>query len=156
MAKAQNYLLMPLHGRFLHSRRILCLIRFYVSWQRSLAALNIKTIRKVKLPMNSQERREARYQRRKAKREQKKLERSLQVGTIEDTLSFSELYKAGKRCCNGVRWKQSLLCGMDESAGRRAWNDQYALYQPNRHPLLRHVYNSGGYPHSLQGYISDQ
>ena len=57
--------------------------------------------------MNSQERREARYQRRKAKREQKKLERSLQVGTIEDTLSFSELYKAGKRCCNGVRWKQS-------------------------------------------------
>lgn len=107
MAKAQNYLLMPLHGRFLHSRRILCLIRFYVSWQRSLAALNIKTIRKVKPHMNSQERREARYQRRKAKRKQRKIERSLQVGAVEDALSFSELYKAGKRCCNGVRWKQS-------------------------------------------------
>lgn len=57
--------------------------------------------------MNSQERKEARYQRRKTKREQSKAERSMKVGSVEDALSFSELYKAGKRCCNGVRWKQS-------------------------------------------------
>lgn len=57
--------------------------------------------------MNQQERREARYQRRKAKRNQKKLERSSQIGMVGDVLSFSELYKAGKKCCNGVRWKQS-------------------------------------------------
>lgn len=57
--------------------------------------------------MNSQERREGRYQRRKASREQRKTQRSLQIGGVSDVLSFSELYKAGKKCCNGVRWKQS-------------------------------------------------
>lgn len=57
--------------------------------------------------MNSQERREARYRRRKAAREKKLLERTKAVGTLEEALSFSALYKAGKDACKGVRWKTS-------------------------------------------------
>ncbi len=57
--------------------------------------------------MNSQERHERRYQRRMEERLRRKRERSDKVGTIDDALSYSKLFKAGKRCCNGVRWKQS-------------------------------------------------
>lgn len=57
--------------------------------------------------MTSKERHEARFQRRKAERWRKKQERSLAVGTMADVFSYSDLYKAGKQCCNGVRWKNS-------------------------------------------------
>ncbi len=57
--------------------------------------------------MTSTERHEARYQRRKAKRIQKKIARSNAIGGITTALSYNELYKAGKSCCKGVRWKQS-------------------------------------------------
>lgn len=57
--------------------------------------------------MTSQERREARYQRRKAKRQQKKQERADNIGGIEAAMSYNELFQAGKKCCNGVRWKNS-------------------------------------------------
>lgn len=57
--------------------------------------------------MNSKERREARYQRRKAKRVAKLAERNMQIGSVEDVFSFHDLYSKGKKCCNGVRWKTS-------------------------------------------------
>ena len=57
--------------------------------------------------MTSKERHEARFQRRKAERWRKKQERSLAVGTMADVFSYGDLYKAGKQCCNGVRWKNS-------------------------------------------------
>lgn len=57
--------------------------------------------------MTSKERHEARFQRRKAERWRKKQERSLAVGTMSDVFSYGDLYKAGKQCCNGVRWKNS-------------------------------------------------
>lgn len=57
--------------------------------------------------MTNDERHEARYQRRKAKRIAKKMARSAEVGGIDNALSYHELYKAGKNCCKGVRWKQS-------------------------------------------------
>lgn len=57
--------------------------------------------------MNSQERREARYQRRKAKRLQKKIDRCEDVGDLCDVFNFNDMYRAGKQCCNGVRWKNS-------------------------------------------------
>lgn len=57
--------------------------------------------------MNSIERHERRYQRRMEKRRQRKLQRSLEIGGIETALSYKAIYKAGKKCCNGVRWKQS-------------------------------------------------
>lgn len=49
-----------------------------------------------------------RYERRKAKREQKKLERNLEVGTVEDAFAFHDMFYYGKKCCNGVRWKNSV------------------------------------------------
>jgi len=57
--------------------------------------------------MNSKERHEARYQRRKAKREQKAQE----VGgkSFEQVMSFGNLCAAGKACCNGARWKTSTI-----------------------------------------------
>lgn len=57
--------------------------------------------------MTSEERKEQRYQRRKAKRDERKQERSDSIGGMETVFSFNELYKLGKKCCNGVRWKNS-------------------------------------------------
>lgn len=58
--------------------------------------------------MTSNERREARYQRRKDKRMAKKICRCQDIGGLSDVFSFNNLYSAGKQCCNGVRWKNSV------------------------------------------------
>lgn len=58
--------------------------------------------------MNSAERHQVRYWRRIANRQNKKQQRVNQLGGIEETMSFDQLYKAGKKCCCGVRWKQSV------------------------------------------------
>ena len=60
------------------------------------------------LKMTSEERREARYRRRKAERERRKQIRSDEIGGLADVFSYSNLYFAGKKCCNGVRWKNSV------------------------------------------------
>ncbi len=57
--------------------------------------------------MTSEERQEARYQRRKAKRQRNRQARSDAVGTLDEVFSFHNMFWAGKKCCNGVRWKQS-------------------------------------------------
>lgn len=57
--------------------------------------------------MNSQERHEARYRRRKAKRERKAREAG--GASFEEVMSFGNLCKAGKRCCDGARWKTSTI-----------------------------------------------
>lgn len=57
--------------------------------------------------MNSQERREARYQRRQARRQQKKADRCAALGPIEDVFSYRKMFFYGRKCCSGVRWKQS-------------------------------------------------
>lgn len=58
--------------------------------------------------MNSNERHEARYQRRKAKREQRKIERARAVGGLARIFTYHTMLAAGKKCCNGVRWKNSV------------------------------------------------
>lgn len=58
--------------------------------------------------MTSQERHEARYQRRKAARLQKKIERSTAVGDIKDVYNFEDTFKYGLACCKNVRWKSSV------------------------------------------------
>ena len=58
--------------------------------------------------MTSEERREARYQRRKAKRQKNREARSKAVGSLEEAFSYRDMYFYGKKCCNGVRWKQSV------------------------------------------------
>lgn len=57
--------------------------------------------------MTSEERREARYQRRKSKRQEKREARSAALGSIGDVFSYRKMFLYGRRCCNGVRWKQS-------------------------------------------------
>ena len=57
--------------------------------------------------MNSQERHEARYQRRKARREQRAREAG--GASFEEVMSFGNICKAGKSCCDGARWKTSTI-----------------------------------------------
>ena len=57
--------------------------------------------------MTSEERREARYQRRRAARLARKQARCAALGPAEDVFSFRKLFYYGKKCCNGVRWKRS-------------------------------------------------
>lgn len=56
---------------------------------------------------NSRDRREARYQRRKAQREQKAQEAG--GASFDEVMSFGNLCRAGKECCNGARWKTSTI-----------------------------------------------
>lgn len=56
---------------------------------------------------NSKDRREARYQRRKAQREKKAQEAGGK--TFDEVMSFGNLCRAGKQCCNGARWKTSTI-----------------------------------------------
>ncbi len=58
--------------------------------------------------MTSEQRREARYQRRKAYRATNKNERCFQLGPLEEVFSYRDMFKYGMKCCNGVRWKQSV------------------------------------------------
>lgn len=57
--------------------------------------------------MNSNERREARYQRRKAEREKRKAALTLVHGDYDEVFTFEHLYAAYKKCCKGVGWKAS-------------------------------------------------
>lgn len=57
--------------------------------------------------MTSDERHEARYQRRKAERERRIRARSEALGTFEEVFSFRHLYLSGKKCCKNVMWKNS-------------------------------------------------
>ena len=58
--------------------------------------------------MTSEERREARYKRRQAKRAANRQKRCEQLGPVEKIFSYRDMFKYGKKCCNGVRWKQSV------------------------------------------------
>ena len=57
--------------------------------------------------MTSSERREARYKRRKAARLARKKARCAALGTIDQVFSFRKMFFWGRKCCNGVGWKQS-------------------------------------------------
>ena len=57
--------------------------------------------------MTSEERKEARYQRRKAKRREKS--RQYGAKSFDEVMSFGNLCKSGKTCCNGSRWKTSTI-----------------------------------------------
>ena len=58
--------------------------------------------------MTNDERREARYQRRKAARRAKLQQRGMQLGAAEQWCTYRRLYRLGKACCKGVRYKQSI------------------------------------------------
>lgn len=58
--------------------------------------------------MTSAERREARYQRRKAERQAKREARCAALGPVDKVFSYRKMFFYGRKCCNGVRWKQSV------------------------------------------------
>lgn len=57
--------------------------------------------------MTSEERRKARYYRRRARRKAHLRARNRKVGTLEQAFSYHDMFFYGRKCCNGVRWKQS-------------------------------------------------
>lgn len=57
--------------------------------------------------MTSEERREARYRRRQERRRENLRKRNAAVGTLAEVFSYHKLFFHGRKCCNGVRWKQS-------------------------------------------------
>ena len=57
--------------------------------------------------MNSKERHEARYQRRKMRRLLRRQKNNAKYGDFEKVFSFDNLYTAFKKCCLGVGWKAS-------------------------------------------------
>jgi hypothetical protein len=81
--------------------------------------------------MTSEERREARHQRRAQKRKENRIKRMQTAGAAEDVYSYRNLYKYGKKCCNGVRWKQSAqtfemhLFSRTARARKRALSGKY-------------------------------
>lgn len=52
-------------------------------------------------------RRKGRYERRKQNRLEKKLQRGEAVGGLADVFTFHDMFRLGRVCCSGVRWKQS-------------------------------------------------
>ena len=57
--------------------------------------------------MTSEERREARYQRRKARRAEKKAVRCAGADTFDEVFSYAHLYRSYRMCRRGVAWKSS-------------------------------------------------
>ena len=53
-------------------------------------------------------RRKGRRFRRQIKRLEKHKNRCDKIGGVAEVFNYRDLYKAGKKCCNGVRWKQSV------------------------------------------------
>lgn len=58
--------------------------------------------------MTSEERREARYQRRRAKREARKAARNTPYDNFELVFSYEHLYTSYRKCRRGVSWKASV------------------------------------------------
>ena len=58
--------------------------------------------------MTSKERHEARYLRRKAKRDYKKSQRLKYINSYDKVFSFDNLYNSYKHCRKGVAWKSSV------------------------------------------------
>lgn len=88
--------------------------------------------------MTSAERHEARYQRRKALRDQRKAALLKEYGDFDKIFSFDSLYNAYKLCCKGVRWKASTQ--------RYISNSLYNITLTRNH-LMNSTYRSKGLHH---------
>ena len=85
-------------------------------------------------------RRSGRYERRKEKRYEKRMASSMSVGNLKDVFTFSNLYKSGKQCCNGVRWKNSA---------QRFEQHLFSTTAVRRRELLERRWKPGGYVHFM-------
>lgn len=85
-------------------------------------------------------RRQGRYERRKAKRDNKRIQRSNEVGGLQDVFTFHNLYTAGKQCCKGVRWKNSA---------QRFEHHLFSGTAARRKMLISQKWKPGGYVHFI-------
>lgn len=85
-------------------------------------------------------RRSGRYARRKTKRDARRIQRSIDVGGLNDVFTFHDLYVAGKECCNGVRWKNST---------QRFEMHLFSGTASRRKILLEQKWKPGGYVHFM-------
>ena len=86
--------------------------------------------------MTSEERREARYQRRVRERQEKRLARSKACGDFEQVFSFDNLFQSGLLCCKNVGWKCSTQRYRMDIVGNTA---------KTRGALLNGTYKSRGF-----------
>jgi len=101
------HLLMPSHERFLHGG---WRVPYPISCVRATQIVRHPTIICTKGEyhiMTSKERREARYHRRQARRLENKRARCESLGGLKKAFSYRKMFFHGKKCCNGVGWKQS-------------------------------------------------
>lgn len=73
-------------------------------WYSSWLITNASTVEE---HLTSEERHVARYHRRQEKRLKNKQERCAAIGGLHGAFTCHDMYKWGKKCCNGVRWKYS-------------------------------------------------
>ena len=85
-------------------------------------------------------RRSGRYDRRKAKRDARRIQRSIDVGELNNVFTFHDLYVAGKECCNGVRWKNST---------QRFEMHLFSGTASRRKILMEQKWKPGGYVHFM-------
>lgn len=101
------HLLMPSHERFLHGGGR---VPYPISCVRATQIVRHPTIICTKGEyhiMTSKERWEARYHRRQARRLENKRARCESLGGLKKAFSYRKMFFHGKKCCNGVGWKQS-------------------------------------------------
>lgn len=91
--------------------------------------------------MTSEERHEARYQRRKAARYKRRYERCAEIGGLPGAFAYHKLHKAGMKCCCEELWKFSVqqhrahLFSGTAVKCRRIKNKTYRFSPYNRFPL---------------------
>lgn len=83
--------------------------------------------------MNSAERREARFQRRRAKREAKRMEKIGRSDDFDEVFTYSNLYDSFKKCLRNVRWKGSV-----QTYRANAPINVYKAYSDLKNGKLRH------------------
>lgn len=85
-------------------------------------------------------RRQGRYQRHKAMRDEKLRLRNEQIGSLDDVFTYERLYKEGKNCCKGVRWKASV-----QNFERHVFSGTAV----RRKAILNHTYKPDKYNHFM-------
>lgn len=90
--------------------------------------------------MTSQERHEARYQRRKAERMKKRLEQVRESLDFDSVFTFAHLYRSAQLCFRGVSWKASVQaykarCGIN--VARRLRELENGVFRLRRSPEFR-------------------
>ena len=116
--------------------------------------------------MNSAERHELRYQRRKAKREQRRFARSQSCGSFSEVFSYKNLYESGLKCCRNVNWKASTqvfraqlvarAADAQKKLGNGTWKSNgFRKFTINERGKTRHISSVDIYERMIQKCLCD-